>query len=79
VFGLLVSLSNSGTNIFGHSFDIGAPYNIVRTSTADANGHATINFRIPMSVAVNTIAYVEGGARNGTGVDDSNMLTLLIL
>ena len=79
VFGLLVSLSNSGTNIFGHSFDIGAPYNILRTSTADANGHATINFRIPMSVAVNTIAYVEGGARNGTGVDDSNMLTLLIL
>jgi hypothetical protein len=78
-FGLLVSLSNSGTNIFGHSFDIGAPYTIVHTGTANGSGVATINFRIPMAVAANTIAYVEGGARNGANIDDSNLLTLLIL
>jgi hypothetical protein len=78
-YGLLVALSNAGTSIFGHNFDIGSPYTVVRTGTADGNGAATINFSVPMSVAPNTIAYVEGGAMNSSGVDDSNMLTLLIL
>jgi leucyl aminopeptidase len=78
-YGLLVSLQNNGTSIFGHPFDIGSPYQIVRTGISDANGQAAISFTIPMSVASNTIAYVEGGARNGAGVDDSNLLTLLIL
>jgi hypothetical protein len=79
MFGLMVSLNNSGTSIFGHSFDIGAPYRIAKTGTSDASGNAVINFVIPASVAANTVAYVEGGAMNGTGVDDSNMLTLLVL
>ena len=78
VYGLLVSRQNNGTSIFGHPFDIGSPYQIVRTGTSDANGQAAISFTIPMSVASNTIVYVEGGARNGAGVDDSNLLTLLI-
>jgi len=78
-YGVLVSLHNNGAIIFGHPFDIGSPYQIVRTGTSDANGQAAISFTIPMSVASNTIAYVEGGARNGAGVDDSNLLTLLIL
>ncbi|MBC8369675.1 MAG: M20/M25/M40 family metallo-hydrolase [Planctomycetes bacterium] len=77
-FGLLVSLSNSGSSIFGHSFDIGSPYTIVHTGNANASGSAVVNFTIPMAVASNTIAYVEGGAQNGAGVDDSNLLTLLI-
>jgi hypothetical protein len=78
-FGLLIGLNNNGTTIFGHSFDIGYPYRTVHTGTADANGQAVINLTVPMSVAPNTIAYVEGGALNGAGVDDSNLLTLLIL
>jgi len=78
-YGLLVSLHNNGAIIFGHPFDIGNPYRIVHRGTADANGQAAISFTIPMSVASNTIAYVEGGAMNGAGVDDSNLLTLLIL
>ena len=68
----------SGSSIFGHSFDIGSPYTIVHTGNANASGSAVVNFTIPMAVASNTIAYVEGGAQNGAGVDDSNLLTLLI-
>jgi hypothetical protein len=78
-YGLLVSYNNTGSTIFGQSFDIGTPYRIFRTGFADSSGSANISFNIPNSVSSGTVVYLEVGAITTNGTEDSNMLTLLIL
>lgn len=76
---LLVGTSNAGSVVMGKAFDIGTPYTIVGTGTSDALGVGTKTFNIPLSVAAGTTAYVEAGSLGTLGVDESNLLTLLIL
>ena len=78
-FAVLASLSNSGSVIMGKAFDIGLPYIIGARGVADQNGNGAVTFGIPMSVSPNTIGYLEAGARSALGIDESNMLTILIL
>jgi len=75
---LLASTSNAGTVLFGKAFDIGTPFTIVGTGTADASGNGSLSFTVPPSLPINTIGYLEVGAMGGLGVAESNMLTLLI-
>jgi hypothetical protein len=78
-FAVLASMSNSGSIILGQAFDIGLPYVIGGRGVADQNGNGTITFTIPPGVSSNTIGYIEAGARSALGVDESNMLTILVL
>jgi hypothetical protein len=78
-FAVLASMSNSGSIILGKAFDIGLPYVIGGQGVADQNGNGTITFSIPPWVSSNTIGYIEAGARSALGVDESNMLTILVL
>ncbi|MCX8228485.1 MAG: hypothetical protein OTJ44_00850 [Planctomycetota bacterium] len=78
-FWLLWSTTNTGTNILGHDFDIGANWNIGTTGLFDATGMATISTQLPPSASGMTV-YLEGAARqwvSGT-ISDSNLLTLVI-
>lgn len=76
---LLVGTSNAGSIVMGKAFDIGTPYTIVANGTADALGAGGTTFNIPLSIATNTTAYLEAGSLGSLGVDESNLLTLLIL
>jgi hypothetical protein len=78
-FAVLASLSNSGTVIMGKTFDIGSPWIIGARGVADQNGDGAVTFSIPMSVSPNTVGYLEAGAMSSFGVDESNMLTILIM
>jgi hypothetical protein len=77
-FGVLASMSNSGSIILGQAFDIGLPYIIGGRGVADQNGNGTITFSIPQGVNPGTVGYIEAGARSALGVDESNMLTILV-
>jgi hypothetical protein len=76
---LLWSTTNTGTNILGHNFDIGANWNIGATGLFDATGMTTISTQLPPSASGMTV-YLEGAARKwGSGtISDSNLLTLVI-
>lgn len=78
-FAVLASLSNSGSIIMGKAFDIGLPYVIGAQGVADQNGNGTVTFSIPNGVASGTVGYMEAGAMSALGVDESNMLTILVL
>ncbi|MHC4837198.1 MAG: hypothetical protein ACYTF3_03290 [Planctomycetota bacterium] len=75
----LAGLSNSGSVILGKAFDIGAGYQVVGTGTADALGAGTLTFQVPNSLPASTTGYFEVGAQSALGVDESNLLTILIL
>lgn len=78
-WGLLVSPSNAGSILIGHAFDIGSPVVVVDNGTADGLGNGSASFMIPPTVASGTTIYVEAGSNGGTGVNDSNLLTLTVL
>jgi hypothetical protein len=78
-FAVLASMSNAGSVIMGKAFDIGLPYIIGARGVADMNGDGSVSFSIPNHVPVNTIGYIEAGAMSALGVDESNMLTILVL
>ncbi|MFT7517691.1 MAG: hypothetical protein ACI84O_001489 [Myxococcota bacterium] len=78
-FAVLASLSNSGSVILGNAFDIGSPYSIVAQGVADLSGNGSVTFIVPMRLSAGAIGYIEAGAQSALGVDDSNMLTILIL
>ena len=72
------SLSNSGTQIFGHSFDVGAQWEIGWHGPADSFGIAGFSSSVP-SNASGVTAYLEAGAVDSSGtITDSNLLTLTI-
>ena len=77
-FALFASLSNTGTVIQGKAFDIGNPYKMVTFGNADANGNANTTINIPTFVPANTIGYLEAGALTNAGIDESNILTILL-
>lgn len=74
----LASASNAGTVIFGHTFDIGTPYNIMATGTADPAGSGSASFTIPAGLPSGAVGYMEVGATNGALVDESNLLTFTV-
>jgi len=77
-WGFLASASNAGSVIFGHTFDIGSPYNVMATGTADAGGNGSASFTIPAGLPSGATGYFEVGALNGAFVDDSNLLTFTV-
>lgn len=77
-WGFLVSGSNAGTVIFGHTFEVGANFNVLATGTADAAGNAATSFSIPNNLPSGAVGYMEVGAQGGGGVEDSNLLTFTV-
>ncbi|RMH05323.1 MAG: hypothetical protein D6702_00610 [Planctomycetota bacterium] len=74
---LLWSLSNAGTTIQGHPFDIGAPWNVGAVTTSDATGAGSWTVQVPQRAAGATVYLEVGQDDNGT-ILDSNLLTLSI-
>jgi bacillopeptidase F len=73
---LLYSMSNTGTSISGHAFDIGSPWFIADNGTTNTLGEATVNATLPPN-SVGLTVYLEAAANLG-GISDSNILTLQI-
>jgi hypothetical protein len=78
-WGLLVSASNTGSVLIGHTFDIGSPFVVADNGTADGLGNGAASFTIPPGLSTGTTIYVEAGSNGGGGVNDSNLLTLTVL
>ncbi|MFT4709585.1 MAG: hypothetical protein ACI8Q9_000708 [Planctomycetota bacterium] len=74
---LMASRTNTGTIIMGHPFDIGSQYRVVFTGVADAQGELRVSFPLP-AVMAPPVLYLEVRAMNGNGLDDSNILRLVI-
>ncbi len=75
---LLWSLSNTGSTIQGHSFDLGTPWNVGSTVTSGITGAGTFTVPIPGGAAGLTV-YLEVGQDDNGNILDSNLLTLSIL
>jgi hypothetical protein len=73
----MASRTNTGTIIMGHPFDIGSQYRVVFTGVADAQGELRVSFPLP-AVMAPPVLYLEVRAMNGNGLDDSNILRLVI-
>jgi hypothetical protein len=69
-------MSNTGTSISGHAFDIGSPWFIADNGTTNTLGEATVNATLPPN-SVGLTVYLEAAANLG-GISDSNILTLQI-
>ncbi len=54
----LASGSNAGSILRGHQFDIGSPFSIMATGTADAVGNGSTSFSIPPNLPTGTIGYM---------------------
>ncbi|MCX8228484.1 MAG: hypothetical protein OTJ44_00845 [Planctomycetota bacterium] len=75
---LLWSLSNAGTSIMGHPFDLGTPWTVGSQQSANTVGLASFTATLPSNTSGLTI-YLEAGALDATGaVLDSNLLTLQV-
>ncbi len=74
---LLWSLSNAGTTIQGHAFEIGSPWNVGAITSSDATGAGSYTVQIPPPAAGLTV-YIELGQDDNGTILDSNMLTLSI-
>lgn len=76
---ILYSLSNSGTTISGHSFDVGNTYKIVGQGSTGPLGDVEFTANIPAAAAGRTV-YVEGASYDAgsSSVLDSNLMTLVI-
>jgi len=75
---LLAGTSNAGSVIMGRSFDIGTPNTMVGNGSANASGSASVTISIPNSIAPGTTGYFEAGALGTLGVEESNLLSILI-
>lgn len=76
---IIYSLSNSGTTISGHSFDVGSNYSIVGQGLTGPLGDVEFTANIPSAAAGLTV-YVEGASYDAgsSSVLDSNLMTLTI-
>jgi hypothetical protein len=75
---LLWSLSNAGTQIAGHSFDIGNVWQIAGQGAANGQGAGSLQSTLPGAAAGLTI-YLEVGVKEPNGaILDSNLLTLSV-
>ncbi len=74
---LLWSLSNAGTTIQGHPFDIGSPWTLGPATTSDPTGAGSWMVTIPQAAAGLTI-YLEVGQNDNGTILDSNLLTLTV-
>lgn len=77
-FGIYWSLSNAGTVIGGHQFDLGSPFNSVGTGVTNATGAGSASKRIPPGVTSRVTVYLEAGVVLSGAYEDSNMMTLTI-
>ena len=76
-YSFLYSLSSAGSTQAGHQFDLGNPLNELAKGSLDGSGAGSYSSIIPAGAAGLTV-YLEVAAWNGSGVYDSNMLTLMI-
>jgi len=75
---LLWSLSNTGTQIAGHDFDLGANWQIAGQGTANGQGAGALQSMLPGAAAGLTV-YLEVAAKEPNGaILDSNLLTLSV-
>ena len=76
---LIYSLSNAGTTISGHPFEVGPNYTIVSQGLTGPLGDMEFTANIPSSAAGLTV-YVEGASfdAGSSSVLDSNLMTLSI-
>ncbi|PCH83586.1 MAG: hypothetical protein COB96_00505 [Planctomycetota bacterium] len=74
---LLYSLSNTGSTIFGHSFDLG-PWTVLKNTTSDANGVGSYSVPVP-SAASGLSVYLELGCNDNGTIYDSNALYVTVL
>jgi hypothetical protein len=76
---ILYSLSNSGTTIAGHPFEVGNTYKIVGQGSTGPIGDVGFTANIPSAAAGLTV-YVEGASydADSSSVLDSNLMTLTI-
>jgi hypothetical protein len=76
---ILYSLSNSGTTIAGHPFEVGNTYKIVGQGSTGPIGDVGFTANIPSAAAGLTV-YVEGASYDAgsSSVLDSNLMTLTI-
>jgi len=75
---MLGGLSNTGSVIMGHTFDIGAGYQILGSGNADAAGVGSLSFTIPAGLGSGTIGYLEVGAQSSIGIIDSNLFQVTV-
>jgi hypothetical protein len=75
---LLGGLSNGGSLIFGHAFDIGVGYQVLGSGTATASGTGSYSFTIPASLPSGTVGYLEVGAQSSLGIMDSNLFAVTV-
>jgi hypothetical protein len=76
-YSFLYSLSSAGSIQAGHQFDLGNPLNVLANGSLNGSGAGSYSSTIPSGAAGLTV-YLEVAAWNGSGVYDSNMLTLMI-
>lgn len=71
------SLSGNGSNMYGHTFDLGQPVTIAATGSHGATGSDTFQAVIPSTAAGMTI-YIEVAALSGGQFSDSNMIGMVV-
>lgn len=74
---LVVSTSDAGTTVMGTPLDVGAPFTVLGTAQADAQGVGTLSFVVP-PVAAGLEAFLEAGAIVGGQLVTTNLHTLII-
>jgi hypothetical protein len=75
---MIGGLSNAGTVIFGHTFDIGAGYRQLGSGVASVTGTGSASFNIPISLPSGTVGYLEVGAQSSGGIMDSNLFSVTV-
>ncbi|MDP6850878.1 MAG: hypothetical protein QF524_08070, partial [Planctomycetota bacterium] len=75
---LLYSLSNTGTTIFGHQFDLGSNWNVLSNTLVDASGVGSYSLNVPNGAAGMTV-YMECGSDTGGVITDSNIHQLTVM
>ena len=75
---MLGGLSNSGSVIFGHTFDIGAGFRQLGGGVSTAAGTGSITFTIPANLPSGTVGYLEVGAQSSGGIMDSNLFSVIV-
>jgi hypothetical protein len=75
---MIGGLSNTGSVIFGHTFDIGAGYRVLASGVASATGTGSATVTIPATLPSGTIGYLEVGAQSSAGIMDSNLFSVTV-
>lgn len=75
---MIGGLSNAGSVIFGHTFDIGPGYRQLGSGIATPSGDGAVSFTIPASLPSGTVGYLEVGAQSSSGIVDSNLFSVTV-